>query len=346
MIFRKFLILFFLIFISNIILFSQLGDNNFFENAHHICYKQPHSSNNNYSNSFNSINNYNFDSLIYCINIDNSSWYKFTTNSNGGSVDILINQIVCSGDSNFLFQNSIEVVFFSADLSLSIDFFEIIDHCQNSNSSFFLTLPNLLPDKDYYILIDGYNSLDSVPISTTCSYQIELSGIGAKPYIDAGEDSFVLPGYDIQLHGQGNGSPFWYPSLFLDSATSFSPVFTANRTTDLLLTTIDSNGCEYQDIVRIYVEPPLVFYNTITPNNDGINDFWTIKNIENYPFCRVEIYNKWGQQVYQNIGYSNTQKWDGSNNGNPLPSGTYFYVLDNGSKINSEVFKGTINLLR
>ena len=111
---------------------------------------------------------------------------------------------------------------------------------------------------------------------------------------------------------------------FLDSPNSFSPFFTANATTDLLLTTVDSNGCEYHDVVRVYVEPPLVFYNTITPNNDGINDFWTIKNIENYPFCRVEIYNKWGQLVYQSIGYNNRQKWDGTSNGNTLPSGTYF----------------------
>ena len=344
--FRKFLILFLLNSFCITILFCQSGANNFFENAHHICYKQPLNSNNNLSNSLHSLSNYNFDSLVNCINLDNSSWYKFTTNSNGGSVDVSINQIACSGDSNFLFQNSIEVVFVHADLNLSPEFLEIIDHCHTLNSSLYLTLSNLLPDKDYYILIDGYNSLDSVLISTTCSYQIEISGIGAKPNIDAGEDIFAFPGSEIQLQGYGNGSPYWFPSLFLDSAASFSPFFTAFKTTDLLLTVADSNGCEYQDIVRVYVEPPLVFYNTITPNNDGKNDFWTIKNVENYPFCRVEIYNKWGQQVYQNIGYSNTQKWDGSNNGKPLPSGTYFYVLDNGSQINSEIFKGTINLLR
>ena len=344
--FRKFLILFFPIFFLNNILFCQLGFNNFFENAYHICYKQPLSSNNNFSNSIHSISNYHFDSLVNCINLDNSSWYKFSTNSNGGPVDVLISQITCSGDSNFIFQNSIEVVFIYADLNLPTETFKIIDHCYTLNTSLYLTLPNLLPDKDYYILIDGFNSLDSVPISTTCSYQIEISGIGAKPSIDAGEDIFVLPGTETQLQGSGNGSPYWYPSFLLDSATSFSPYFTANTTTDLLLTITDYNGCEYQDIVRVYVEPPLVFYNTITPNNDGKNDFWTIKNIENYPFCKVEIYNKWGQQVYQNVGYGNSQKWDGTNNGKPLSSGTYFYILDNGSGINSEIFKGTINLLR
>ena len=344
--FKKSLILFFFNFIWITAIFCQIVANNLFENAHHLCYKKSVVSNNTYSNSLNSISNYNFDSLINCINIDNSSWFKFTTNSDGGSVDLLINQIACTGDSNFLFQNSIEVVLMSSDLSSSLELFEIIDICHTTNSSLFLTVPNLLPDKDYYILIDGYNALDSILISTICSFQIEVSGIGAKPYIDAGIDRFVLPGSEIQIQGVGNGPPFWYPNLFLDSASSFTPVFTANITTDLLLTLVDSNGCEYQDIVRIYVEPPLVFYNTITPNNDGKNDVWTIKNIENYPFCRVEIYNKWGQQVYQNIGYSNAQKWDGSNNGKPLPSGTYFYVVDNGSEINSEIFKGTINLLR
>ena len=253
-----------------------------------FIYKQPLSSNNNFSNSIHSLSNYHFDSLVNCINLDNSSWYKFSTNSNGGPVDVLINQITCSGDSNFIFQNSIEVVFIYADLNLPTKTFEIIDHCCTLNTSLYLTLPNLLPDKDYYILIDGFNSLDSVPISTTCSYQIEISGIGAKPNIDAGETFLsCLALRNSTSRFRGDGSPHWYPSFSLDSATSYSPYFTANTTTDLLLTTTDSNGCEYQDIVRVYVEPPLVFYNTITPNNDGKNDFWTIKNIENYPFVKV-----------------------------------------------------------
>ena len=150
--FRKFLILFLLNFFWNTILFCQVGANNFFENADHICFKQPLTSDNIYSNSLHSLSNYNFDSLINCVNLDNSSWYKFSTNSSGGSVDVLINQIACSGDSNFLFQNSIEVVFIYADLNLSTESFEIIDLCHTLNSSLYLTLPNLLPDKDYYIL--------------------------------------------------------------------------------------------------------------------------------------------------------------------------------------------------
>ena len=162
--FRKFLILFFFNFFWNTISFCQVGANNFFENAHHICYKQPLISDNNFSNSLHSTSNYNFDSLINCINLDNSSWYKFSTNSNGGAVDILINQIACSGDSNFIFQNGIEVVFIYADLNLSTESFQIIDHSYTLSSSLYLTLPNLFPNKDYYILIDGYNSLDSVPI--------------------------------------------------------------------------------------------------------------------------------------------------------------------------------------
>ena len=140
-------------------------------------------------------------------------------------MDVLINQITCSGDSNFIFQNSIEVVFIYADLNLPIETFEIIDYCYTLNTSLYLTLPNLLPDKDYYILIDGFNSLDSVPISTTCSYQIEISGIGAKPNIDAGEDIFVLPGTEIQLQGSGDGSPHWYPSFFFGQCNFLFPIF-------------------------------------------------------------------------------------------------------------------------
>ncbi len=68
-----------------------------------------------------------------------------------------------------------------------------------------------------------------------------------------------------------------------------------------------------------------------TPNGDGINDFWHIKMLENQPNNKVEVYNRWGQLVFEVDNYDNnhnTFKGFGNVNGtDELPQGTYFYKI-------------------
>ncbi|MBL4746631.1 MAG: gliding motility-associated C-terminal domain-containing protein [Flavobacteriaceae bacterium] len=65
-----------------------------------------------------------------------------------------------------------------------------------------------------------------------------------------------------------------------------------------------------------------------SPNDDGINDTWTIDGIETYPKCKVQVYNRNGAKVYEKVGYKNT--WDGySNTGShkKMMSGAYYYII-------------------
>jgi gliding motility-associated-like protein len=67
--------------------------------------------------------------------------------------------------------------------------------------------------------------------------------------------------------------------------------------------------------------------NGFTPNGDGFNDFYVIKGIQGYPGNKVNIFNRWGNLVFSTQDYQNN--WDGlSNDGNLLPDGTYFIVVD------------------
>lgn len=65
--------------------------------------------------------------------------------------------------------------------------------------------------------------------------------------------------------------------------------------------------------------------NMITPNGDGTNDTWTVKNIHLYPNNELYIFDREGRVVFTKIGYDNL--WNGQFNGNPLPEGTYYYIL-------------------
>lgn len=84
--------------------------------------------------------------------------------------------------------------------------------------------------------------------------------------------------------------------------------------------------------------------NAISPNGDGKNDVWKLPFINIlYQDAIVDIFNRWGQLIYHSVGYSDP--WDGNYNGEQLPPGNYYYVIDiNDGK--TEPFKGTILLMR
>ena len=61
--------------------------------------------------------------------------------------------------------------------------------------------------------------------------------------------------------------------------------------------------------------------NAMTPNGDGRNDFFFIENLDFYPNAQLQVYNRWGNEVFNSGDYRNTFDADGLN------LGTYFYVL-------------------
>ncbi|MDC0231394.1 gliding motility-associated C-terminal domain-containing protein, partial [Aureispira] len=82
--------------------------------------------------------------------------------------------------------------------------------------------------------------------------------------------------------------------------------------------------------------------NVLTPNNDGFNDTWFVKNIHLFPKNAVTIVSRWGDVVYSTNNYQNN--WSGNYGSGLLPSGTYYYILDLGGSWG--VFKGDVTILR
>jgi gliding motility-associated-like protein len=82
--------------------------------------------------------------------------------------------------------------------------------------------------------------------------------------------------------------------------------------------------------------------NIITPNGDGINDYWVIENLDSYPDNEVQIFDKAGRILYQVKNYQNN--WDGTINSNLLAEGTYYYVISFGS--GKKIKKGYITIIR
>lgn len=86
--------------------------------------------------------------------------------------------------------------------------------------------------------------------------------------------------------------------------------------------------------------------NVFTPNGDGYNDFFDIKNIEQFPDNEVAVYNRWGNEVYKTKSYSRSNRFAGTG----LPDGTYFYIVKinhiGGQNAGIEVVKGFLTIIR
>ena len=85
-----------------------------------------------------------------------------------------------------------------------------------------------------------------------------------------------------------------------------------------------SNSCSISQETAILFVP-----NTITPNDDGINDVFTIQNLRFFPNATISIYDRYGKVVFASKDISNFN-WNGKHLGRPLNTDTYWYVLDFG----------------
>lgn len=137
-------------------------------------------------------------------------------------------------------------------------------------------------------------------------YEIEAIGIGGAggysyswSYLNAIEDGEVYEKLDSNLF---RVVPF--------------------RTNTHLIEVRDFCNNVYVDSLQIVVDPCIFIPNVITPNGDGQNDVFMIKNANNVPDARLTVYNRWGTKVYESSNYLNDWTPVDQN------SGVYFYILE------------------
>lgn len=149
-----------------------------------------------------------------------------------------------------------------------------------------------------------------------------------RPVASAGIDTSVSAGSSIVLLGSGGTYYSWIPTVGLSDPNAANPVCEPPYTVTYTLTVTDMNGCSDTDavLVTFVKDYNVVISNLMTVNGDGYNDVWNIQNIEFYPNNKVSIYNRNGMLVYEQEGYMNN--WGGTYNGEQLPDGTYYYVLE------------------
>ncbi len=152
------------------------------------------------------------------------------------------------------------------------------------------------------------------------------------PPADAGELDNVFVGQEVTLGGDPTGpsgsSYNWSPEQWLGDTTIANPTLQPEDAGlyDYVVEVTSSEGCVGYDTIEVDVRPEVVFPDGFTPNGDGVNDVWNISYIDQYPEAVVEVYNRWGELLFRSEGYE--EPWDGTYNGEPVPVGTYYYIID------------------
>ncbi len=180
-----------------------------------------------------------------------------------------------------------------------------------------------------------------------CTNHIEQTiEVYPVPVADAGPDKFVLEGGVITLtpvaYENYPVTYIWTPSTWLDNAEIETPKSTPLDDITYTLTVISDKGCQSSDQVLVKVLKSILIPNIFSPNNDGIHDKWDIPYLQSYPGCVVDIYNRYGQLIFHSVGYD--KPWDGTVNGNPVPMGTYYYIID--PKNSRQKMSGYVDVIR
>ncbi|MDQ6471613.1 HYR domain-containing protein [Flavobacterium sp. LHD-80] len=186
-----------------------------------------------------------------------------------------------------------------------------------------------------------------------CSFKVQSNPV----VVDAGEEQQITEGEMVQLDAIAleTGTYSWSPAKGLSNSKIANPSFFATETTTYTVTFKNAQGCEATDEVTIEVKP-LEKDETkygFSPNNDGINDFWEIDDITQYPQNQVLIYSRWGDLVFQIENYNNTTNvFSGIANrsrklgANELPEGTYFFEIRVNQPHHFKKLKGYLVLKR
>jgi len=136
------------------------------------------------------------------------------------------------------------------------------------------------------------------------------------PVADAGEDKIVIYGNEEILggvHDDTTTNYIWSPDIWMNNDNSPTPTIRPEKSIIYTVEAIGQNRCSSFDDVNITVSYELVIPNTFTPNNDGTNDTWFIRNIVFHEDSKLEIFNRWGTKLYETIGYQND--WNGTHSG-------------------------------
>lgn len=267
---------------------------------------------------------------LYTVIRFHTSYYE---TSEGVQVDI----------SNVVSQGLISAIVVEAN---PLDYCDIaqyssVSECYSFSGDLSFTTSDLFINTDYLIILAS-NSTDD-PFGTSVS--VGVSGAPFTMEACCPTNIGFLESAELSVVGGDPGVGYsWTPANFVDDPSSHAVTVTPQFTTIFNVVGFVEN-CQYSDDVLIVVGTEIDVPNAFSPNDDNINDFWDITGLSSYIRSRLTLYDRWGQVVLRSVAY--TTPWDGKYNGQDVPAGTYYYVIElNEPGVDLEPITGNVAVIR
>ncbi len=285
------------------------------------------------------------------------STYSWNTGDNVQSLGVIENGTfsvdVTNADNCSASSGSVEILFIAVP-SLSIDP-SATAVCSGETIDL-----NIATEFDNYTWSTGEDTqnitvTESGTYSVTADYQgcEQATNIGVTVYSDVLSDVIIAtdandicPGETVVLSATG-GEVAEYSWTGEGLSDNIGEVVEATPLEETIyyVTLTDENGCFKGDSILVEVRPVCELPNAITPNGDSFNDYWHIPFADISQNVNVMIFNRWGQKVYEQIGYNNTAGWRGTNmDGEDMPHGTYYYIIETND--GNEPMSGHVTVIR
>ncbi len=188
--------------------------------------------------------------------------------------------------------------------------------------------------------LDCANIAGEFEIGIASKPQVNL--LAMKRYLSCDEQSVSSSGISII----GETGPYQYQWLDENNKNVYEGLdLQGVKKGRYKLTVTDKYGCMVESDVIDFNEfevKSLRIPNTFSPNGDGINDNWVINGTENYPTAEFNVFDRNGNRVFYNKGY--TKNFDGFYNGQLLPVGVYYYIVDLKGKC--KPLSGSLTIIR
>ncbi|MCX6271333.1 MAG: gliding motility-associated C-terminal domain-containing protein [Bacteroidetes bacterium] len=194
-------------------------------------------------------------------------------------------------------------------------------------------LPMVDPGNGAYFQLNSMENADGYIIKMKYSDPIQF---------ELGNDTTLCEGESIELTvNQGFESYCWQDGYIGTNRLIQSPGTYRVEVSNL-------EGCKRADSIKVdFLDCEVSFEipNVFTPNNDQVNDFFTIHNIHNISSLKLSLFNRWGQLLFESTDPE--FKWDGKHKGTPCSDGVYFWVIqcrDTSGRLSKR--SGSVSLLR
>ncbi len=164
-----------------------------------------------------------------------------------------------------------------------------------------------------------------------------------KPVFTLGKDTAICESMTLLLQPVIQ-NPQGVNYVWYSGATT--PSISVTQPGTYRLTVANYCGSKYDDIIISKGVCKLYVPSAFTPNNDGLNDVFRARFGENITDFKLQIYNRWGQIIFESNDIRNG--WDGNLKGSHQPNGVYVWMINYKTVTDSkeQFIKGTVTLIR